>query len=327
MPNGVTGQARWRQAHALTPHPAGKQEGGGSLPASNLYLGTGRRPIAWPVLFTVGADKLAISTTNPHFVRSLTTKMRLLTFASAVLAASSFASADPHTAQIYIQPVGGASSPVPLAEITYDITNPDDAASVASYEAPELPESTSLVRIGLYDLRANKWAGSTSVVSAENFAKGYSPHFLLNVDATKAVGPGQEGGDAMALGASLRGVRIDAGQTRDFGPQVKLVLTGWGKQPDLNKPVVLSPEGKKVEKEEKTFFQKFVWLSLPGTGALLMCGHANLSLQVLVDDRYCCVSGGGRRWRRGQVELDDDAMRSCGTQTFLLRPRMGAPAR
>lgn len=233
--------------------------------------------------------------------------MRLLTLASAALAASSFASADPSTAQIYIQPVGGASSPVPLAEIAYDITAPDDAASVTEYEAPDLPESATLVRIGLYDARAKKWTGSTSVASAESFAKGYSPHFLLNVDATKASGPGQEGGAATVLGASLRGVRIDAGQTRDFGPQAKLVLTGWGKQPDLNKPVVLSPEGKTVEKEEKTFFQKCVWNSLPVLGVMLICSHTNLSLQVLVDDWYCCVPGGGRRWwRRGQVELYDD---------------------
>lgn len=189
--------------------------------------------------------------------------MRLLTLASAMLAALPFAHADPSTAQIYIQPVGSASSPVPLAEITYDTTTPDAAASVTSYEAPELPESATLVRIGLYDSRAAKWMGSTSVASVENFGKGYSPHFLLNVDATKPSVTGPENEDVTILGASLRGVRIDAGQTRDFGPQAKLVVTARGKQPDLNKPVVLSPEGKKVEKEEKTFLQKFVWLYPP----------------------------------------------------------------
>lgn len=240
------------------------------------------------------------------------TKMRLLALASAVLAASAFVSADSQTAQIYIQAVGSSSSPVPLAEITYDITNPETATSVTSYEAPELPESASLVRIGLYDSRAKKWTGSTSVASVENFGKGYSPHFLLSVDATKVSGTGTEAEGVTVLGASLRGVRIDAGQTRDFGPQAKLVMTSRGKQPELNKPVVLSPEGKKVEKEEeKTFLQKFVWRSLTVIGVILICACANMSIQVLVDDWYCAFPRLGRRRRGGgQVESYDRAMRS-----------------
>ncbi|KAF3766238.1 hypothetical protein M406DRAFT_339493 [Cryphonectria parasitica EP155] len=178
-----------------------------------------------------------------------------------MLAVSRLVSADPQTAQIYLQPVGSTTSPVQLAEITYDITTSDASASVTSYEAPELPESASLVRIGLYDPRAKKWAGSTSVASVENFGKGYSPHFLLSLDAPRG-GKEVEGGpkEARVLGASLRGVRIDAGQTRDFGPQAGLLVTGRGKQPELNRPVVLSPEGKKVEKEEKTFLQKYWWM-------------------------------------------------------------------
>lgn len=239
----------------------------------------------------------------------LTTTMRLLTLASALLSALPLVSADPSTAKIYIQAVGSASAPVPLAEITYDIATPDAAASVTSYEAPELPETATLVRIGLYDSRADKWTGSTSVASAENFAKGYSPHFLLNVDATKSSVTGQEDEDVTILGASLRGVRIDAGQTRDFGPQARLVMTARGKQPDLNKPVVLSPEGKKVEKEEKTFLQKFVWLSLPEIGVVVMCVFANLWPQILVDDRYCSFPRLGRWWWRRQVELHHDGIR------------------
>lgn len=245
--------------------------------------------------------------------------MRLLTLASALLAAFPLVSADPNTAQIYIQPVGSASSPVPLAEITYDTANPEAAASVTSYEAPELPESATLVRIGLYDSRAEKWTGSTSVASVDNFGKGYSPHFLLNVDATKPSVTGQEDEDVTILGASLRGVRIDAGQTRDFGPQARLVMAARGKQPDLNKPVVLSPEGKKVEKEEKTFLQKFVWRSLPETAVMMMCGCANLWPQILVDDRYCSFPRPGRRWWRRQVEPRHDGMR-------LLRYEMITPS-
>lgn len=208
--------------------------------------------------------------------------MRPFAIASAVLAAGSFSStltgvaAQPQTAQIYIQPLGASSnaaSPVPLAEITYDLSGGSGSdsstssgaefpfAQVNSYEAPELPESSSLVRIGLYDLTRHEWIGATSAASVENFAKGYSPHFLINVAPSTNTGGQQE--EELLLGASLKGVRIDAGQTRDFGPQVKLVVASRGKQPELNRPVVLSPEGKKVEKEEKTFLQKFVSLSSP----------------------------------------------------------------
>lgn len=233
--------------------------------------------------------------------------MRLLSLASAVLAALPIISADAHTAQIYIQPIGDASAPVPLAEVTYDIAAPDTAAMVTSYEAPELPETASLARIGLYDARAKKWTGSTSVASVENFSKGYSPHFLLHVDATKTTGDEEH---LEVLGASLRGVRIDAGQTRDFGPQARLVLTGHGKQPELNKPVVLSPEGKKLEKEpEKTFLQKFVGspsikitITIPDLVGK-EC-RANMTTQILVDDRHCRSTRHGRR-RRRQIDIDD----------------------
>lgn len=233
--------------------------------------------------------------------------MRLFTVASAVvLAAVPWSSADPHTAQIYLQPVGDASTPVPLAEITYDITAPDTAAMVTSYEAPELPESASLVRIGLYDARAKKWTGSTSLASVDNFGKGYSPHFLLSVDATKTRGDEEH---VTVLGASLRGVRIDAGQTRDFGPQARLVLTSRGKQPELNKPVLLSPEGKKIEKEEeKTFLQKFVGAPMSMITVAALGFRANMWPQVLVDDWNRRSPGHGRR-RRRQIDVYGYLMR------------------
>lgn len=69
----------------------------------------------------------------------------------------------------------------------------------------------------------------------------------------------------------MRGVKIDAGHTRDFGPQALVVVTSAGKQPDLNKPVVLSPEGRKVQPEaEKSFLQKYWWAI--AIGAVLVMG-------------------------------------------------------
>lgn len=59
------------------------------------------------------------------------------------------------------------------------------------------------------------------------------------------------------LGVSVSSGKIDPGQTRDFGPKVEVRRMGRQKGPELNKPVVLSPEGKvAVEEPEKTMLQK-----------------------------------------------------------------------
>jgi len=171
--------------------------------------------------------------------------MRLLSLASALLWAA-LARADVRSASVYIQPVGSTAAPSLLAEIKYDVLEPS-SAEVSSFEAPELPEDASLVRIGIYDTKTKSWISSTSVASVDNFSKGYSPHFVLSVD-----------GQGNYLGASCKGVLVDAGVTRDFGPQVAVIASTPGKQPELNKPVVLSPEGRTVEPpEEKSLLQKY----------------------------------------------------------------------
>ncbi|KAK4455005.1 hypothetical protein QBC34DRAFT_391287 [Podospora aff. communis PSN243] len=182
--------------------------------------------------------------------------MRVTTILSALLAGT-VALAD--TVPVFIQPISASeAAPALLIEISHDIPEattdptqpPQISTEILSYEAPELPEDAKLVRIGAYDNKAARWTSSTTVMSVENFGKGYSPHFVLTLDAN--------GKDL--IGVACRGVRVDAGYTRDFGPQVKVVVTGRGKQPELNKPVVLSPEGKKVVPEEKTWLQKYWWV-------------------------------------------------------------------
>jgi hypothetical protein len=166
----------------------------------------------------------------------------------AAICAAALAHAQVRTAKVYIQPVLHTSqqpSPAFLAEVQFDMTAPS-AAEVTNFEAPELPDDAALVRVGLYDPKSARWLSSTSVAAVDNLAKGYSPTVLLSVDAEGEV-----------VGAALRGVRVDAGQTRDFGPQVIVSVAAAGKQPELNKPVVLSPEGRKVVQEEKSFFQKY----------------------------------------------------------------------
>ncbi|KAF6831137.1 hypothetical protein CPLU01_06960 [Colletotrichum plurivorum] len=178
--------------------------------------------------------------------------MRATTLLSAFFAATVAAAAEARLAKIYIEPVSLVASkaaPVPLAEVEYDVTKPSEA-TVASFELPELPkDGAKLVRVGVYDPASAQWTSSVSVASTENFAKGYSPNILLSVDA-----------DGNVIGAGLKGVMVDAGVTRDFGPQAVVRVARQGKTPELNKPIALSPEGKKVVQEEKTLFQKYWWL-------------------------------------------------------------------
>jgi hypothetical protein len=227
--------------------------------------------------------------------------MRLSSIAVAVMGIG-VATAAERTASIYVQPVAvpPSSEPKPalLAEVRYQTPVPSEY-EVFSYEAPDLPEDAKLLRLGVYDPSSARWVSSTSVASVENFGKGYAPHFVVTVG-------GQRGEEV--LGVSVRGVRIDAGHTRDFGPQVIVVPTAQGKQPDLNKPVVLSPEGRKVQPEvEKSFLQKYVAYSLDPALRMLWWPVANLT-QVLVGagDRGCSSYG---RWRRRQISKSNTTPR------------------
>ena len=163
-------------------------------------------------------------------------------------AASTTANVTPagaRVASVYVQPVQqSAAAPSLLAQVEYSLSSKPTSEMVA-YEAPDIPDEVSLLRIGLYDPSSATWVSSVAVTSVDNFAKGYSPHIMLALDVNGNV-----------VGVSCQGVGIDAAQTRDFGPQVLLLLPQNGKQPSLNKPVVLSREGKKVVEEEKSFFQK-----------------------------------------------------------------------
>ncbi|GJC82316.1 hypothetical protein ColLi_05154 [Colletotrichum liriopes] len=181
--------------------------------------------------------------------------MRATTLLSALFAAT-LAAAETRLAKVYIEPVSPTpQTPVLLAEVEYDAKRPADA-SVTSYEAPDLSAGANdspapkLVRIGVFDPSTSEWTSSVSVASTENFDKGYAPNIILSVDGVS--------GDV--VGAGLKGVRIDAGATRDFGPQAVVRVGVQGKTPELNKPVVLSPEGRKVVQEEKPFWQKYVEL-------------------------------------------------------------------
>jgi len=212
--------------------------------------------------------------------------MRVATLFSALCTA---AVASAELAKIYIQPVSTSPStetpPDFLADIEYHVAD-SSVSEVVSYEFPEIPEDVETVRIGLYDSSSKSWIAS-SLASVENFNKGYAPVILLSVDQA-----------GRPIGVTFKGTLIDAGQTRDFGPKAIVSVTRKGAQPELNKPIVLSPEGKKVVEEEKTLLQKFVSRCL---SLLFMDLRLLIVSQVLVGNsgRYAFDDVG---WRRGKIE-------------------------
>jgi hypothetical protein len=166
----------------------------------------------------------------------------LLGLCAQILTTSALSDLIDHTT-IYIQPLS-ASSPVPLAEISY---NPSTlSASLDSFEAPSFPADTRLARIGIYDPATASWRSATSMTSRSTFARGFRPTIVLSLDARGGV-----------LGVACKSAPVDAGQTRDFTPGVRVMRTARAGQPELNRPVVLSKEGKVEEPvPEKTFLQK-----------------------------------------------------------------------
>ncbi|KAJ5038840.1 uncharacterized protein L3040_006519 [Drepanopeziza brunnea f. sp. 'multigermtubi'] len=196
-------------------------------------------------------------------MRLFTTLIAICAPALAAAAASSSSLIDSTT--IYIQPLAPTSSspePVPLAEIKYSLSTL--SSEIVSYIPPDLDllSATKLLRVGIFDPSTSTWKSSVSSTSAETFAKGYSPTIVVNLD--------RHGG---VVGVSIKSGRIDAGATRDFGPRVRMVGMREGKVPDLNRPVVLSPEGKLAEPVvEKTLLQKYWWVGLGVLMLLLTSG-------------------------------------------------------
>lgn len=165
----------------------------------------------------------------------------------AVAAATGSSDISSTTTTICLQSIATPPQPIiSLAEIQYDLCTP--SAEFASYEAPEPSPEIKLVRIGTCDTATQVWKSSTSVTSAENFNKGYAPIIILSLDTHGNV-----------IGVTCKSSKVDAGQTRDFRPKVKVVKMSQGKRPDLNRPMVASKEGT-VEGEvpEKTMLQKYV---------------------------------------------------------------------
>ncbi|KAF3406963.1 hypothetical protein DPV78_000786 [Talaromyces pinophilus] len=159
----------------------------------------------------------------------------------------------PKSAEIYHWAVN-VPQPSLLAKIAY---NPDTLESnVLSYTPPTVENGDNHVkyRIGFYTTAADgskQWVGSLVSQSAlastsatqrntlQLYLSGSQQHDLYHVSLSKKYNAEESEG---AIG-------------------VELVYPSAGALPELNKPIVVSPDGTAPQEEaEKTFFQKYWWV-------------------------------------------------------------------
>lgn len=166
----------------------------------------------------------------------------LLLFSSLVASASSL----PHSADILYWPV---SSPQPstLARISYDATSLK--SQVESYLPPK-DGVEDLIRIGLYTSTSSsskQWTGTLTSLDFLSRTGDNQPTLRLHL------GPA---GDIYHVSLSpSSSSSLSNASTSD--PNVVLVPTEQGPRPQLNRPIIVGPDGKNPEEvPEKTFFQK-----------------------------------------------------------------------
>lgn len=155
----------------------------------------------------------------------------LLTFLTTLAAAVEL----DRTIDIFAWPLSDAR-PQTLATVTYNLTH----AAAGPYKFPTIPSGDNVVRIGFHHS-----AGSDSFISTAASNLQADKQKTLQLLTTRE-------GEVYHLG-----FKAVAAQSK---PQdqliVEVVRIGDGPKVHLNKPVVVSPDGKVDEKEEKNFFQK-----------------------------------------------------------------------
>ena len=172
-------------------------------------------------------------------------KMRFQLAVSLVLVflcSLAFAAEQERNIDIFAWPLS-ASKPQTLAKVSFTLNN----ASIKSFTSPSIPSTDDVVRVGFYH-PSGSWSGIAT--AAENFNPGKEKKLLLNVNTD---------GEVYHVGFKARDVgnivKKNVKATDELA--VEVVKMARGPTPVLNKPVVLTADGKVDEKEpEKTFFQK-----------------------------------------------------------------------
>ncbi|RMJ26875.1 hypothetical protein PHISP_02244 [Aspergillus sp. HF37] len=142
--------------------------------------------------------------------------------------------------------------PSPLARVSYDPASRQ--LSLDSYHPPG--DDGSLIRLGLAassssssDANSIPWAASLTSPASLTASKDRRPLLRLHL------GPA---GEVFHVSVSIS----DNANGTD-SPAVELVENEPGPRPQLNRPVVLGPDGKTPDEVvEKTFLQKYWWVFL-----------------------------------------------------------------
>lgn len=185
-------------------------------------------------------------------------KVLLVTLTSCAFFESSFAQSSERSVAIQVWPLE-STQPQQLAQVTY---NPSTLTStVSALSPPQGPyQSENLVRVGLYDSKTSDWRGI--VTSAASFDTKYQQKISLHLDDDGSVW--HVGFSAYPKPKSIvqnANMKIDT-ITDASQVVVEIIKPSAGPTPVLNKPVVLTAEGKVQEKEpEKGMLQKYVFCS------------------------------------------------------------------
>ncbi|KAF8544440.1 hypothetical protein BDD12DRAFT_801138 [Trichophaea hybrida] len=161
------------------------------------------------------------------------------------------------TTTIYSWPLS-ASTPTPLGTVSFNPRSLTGTYTPFNAATDALSES-ELVRVGIVDAKTGSWiSGSVTTGGLVSRKKG-GVGITVRVDGAGNVWHVEFADDAAAV-----------------EPKVSVVKSMSGVLPQLNKPIVLNPDGRIPEPVvEKTFLQKYWWVLLAGVFLVLSGGGGN----------------------------------------------------
>ena len=205
----------------------------------------------------------------------------------------------------YTLPPYSSQHPQTLAELTYEIhENGTSSASVSSWTPPPTAASND-VQIGILQ------GGANSGYAKKGSAIFVSKDLVLDKRAVIKIQVDERTGKAWSVGVTKQ-----AAARAENLPAAVVVTGSRAPRPVVNKPVVLSAEGKVQEPPpEKTLFQKYVTVYVP-------FGVEADEKQILVGTAWSHFRADVFRRRRTQVEQSgydtDNHICACSIATSAM---------
>ena len=203
-----------------------------------------------------------------HSLSALFISALILPFTTSLLPADNNVPAT-HTATIHYQPLE-SPTPLPLAILTYKPSHPH-TYTVQSFTPPSISPSSSsssysfsvddLIRIGTLNSTSNNLSSRTTLTALSSFEPSLHGVFYAYLDPANgdvwSVSYRASSAQPLAsIEASSPGDGA-AGDGKKRLPDLRILERAPAPRPVLNRPVVLSPDGKmEGEVVEKTFLQK-----------------------------------------------------------------------